>query len=550
MKKILKQLLAGGLAAASVVSMTACSNGSGRGDGTQKHFSVFISDSTEEPSDNNKIMKKIEEELGYTFDFEYLVGNKDEKVGVMIAGGDYPDIVSCGDNKFVQAGALVALDDYITEEKTPNLYNHVKDMWNELCYQEDGHLYVIPAYGLYNGPETDGVYQGPAFWIQKAVLEEAGYPEIKTLDEYFKLIEDYKEKHPTINGVSTIGFDILATTGFEWVMTTAPNYLDGNPNDGDVKVNKETYEAEIYANMDFSKQYFKKLNEEYAKGIIDPEAFTQNKDQYISKISSGRVLGMFDQHWVFQPAEDSLTSQKLYERQYVPLPITFDENTEPWYRTEPTPNIGQGYGITVNCEDPEAVVQMFETFLSEDWQKIFQWGFEGEDYMVDENGRFYRTPEQRDIQSDAVWKAENKMNAFFYNMPKIQGSYSDGNGANAGAQQEEFEASLCDYDKEFLAKYNKKNWAEFLNTPPKNPVYFPAWNIDLIDGSDADYANQKLTDLAVKYLPKIIMSNSASFDGLWNEYCKNIDEINIDAYEDRMNSEIQWRVENWGKDKK
>ena len=114
MNKILKRVLAGTLAAAAAVSMTACSNNTKTADGgSQKHFSVFINGSTEEPSDDNKIMKKIEDELGYTFDFEYLVGNEAEKVGVMIAGGEYPDIVSCGDNTFVQAGALVPLDDYI-----------------------------------------------------------------------------------------------------------------------------------------------------------------------------------------------------------------------------------------------------------------------------------------------------------------------------------------------------------------------------------------------------------------------------------------------------
>ena len=119
MSKILKRILAGTLAAAAAVSMTACSGGGNETaeGGSQKHFSVFINGSTEEPSDDNKIMKKIEEELGYTFDFEYLVGNEAEKVGVMIAGGEYPDIVSCGDNTFAQTGALVPLEDYISEEK-------------------------------------------------------------------------------------------------------------------------------------------------------------------------------------------------------------------------------------------------------------------------------------------------------------------------------------------------------------------------------------------------------------------------------------------------
>ncbi len=50
-------------------------------------------------------------------------------------------------------------------------------------------------------------YSESALWIQKAVLKEFGYPKIKTLDEYFDLIEKYAKKYPTINGLPTIGFD-------------------------------------------------------------------------------------------------------------------------------------------------------------------------------------------------------------------------------------------------------------------------------------------------------------------------------------------------------
>ena len=73
-------------------------------------------------------------------------------------------------------------------------------------------------------------------------------------------------------------------------------------------------------------------------------------------------------------------------------------------------------------------------------------------------------------------------------------------------------------------------------------------NIDKIDGSDADYANQKLTDLAVRYLPRLIMSDENSFESVWNEYCAEIDNLDIEAYENRTNEATQRRVENWAQD--
>ena len=56
-------------------------------------------------------------------------------------------------------------------------------------------------------------------------------------------------------------------------------------------------------------RYYQKLNEMNALGLVDKETFTQNYDQYMAKISSGAVLGMFDQHWNFQDAENSLITQ-------------------------------------------------------------------------------------------------------------------------------------------------------------------------------------------------------------------------------------------------
>ncbi|MGN0181313.1 MAG: extracellular solute-binding protein [Candidatus Ornithomonoglobus sp.] len=544
MKRQIKQIIAYSLAAVSLVSLAGCgSSDTQTGDGTQTHFSVFVKDTSNPPSDDNKILKKIEDELGYTFDFEYLVGNIDEKMGVMIAGGDYDDLVACSDTKLIEAGALVPMDEYISEEETPNLYTHISTIKKKITY-DDGHIYILPNYNRLYGEDNETTYQGPAFWIQKAVLEDAGYPEIKTLDQYFELIESYKEKNPQINGMDTIGFEALTTTGYEWVLTTAPNYLAGNPNNGGVIVDNDTYEAHIYATDDISKKYYEKLNEEYSKGIIDPETFTQNKDQYLSKISSGRVLGMFDQHWVFGSAENSLKQQNLIERQYVPLPITYDESIEPWYRDQAVLNVNQGYGISVNCKDPKAAVKMLDTFLSEEWQKIFQWGIEGEDYLVNDEGRIYRTPEMREEQSDPVWKTKNKIEAFYSDLPKIQGTFSDGNGTTTSKQVEEFQASLSDYDKNFLDSYGKKSWMEFLNPEKENPVYYPAWDIDLVDASAADYANQKLTDAAVKHLPKVIMSGG-DFESEWKSYVDEIAGIDVKSYEDRINEVIKWRVENW-----
>ena len=196
------------------------------------------------------------------------------------------------------AGALVALDDYI--DKYPNIKNYFTEQeWDQLR-QDDGHIYWIPQFSNIKGEEKTCTHNDEAFWIQARVLEWANYPEIKTMDDYFKLIEDYNAANPTMeDGTENIPYTILCEDWRYFCLENAPQFLDGYPNDGSCMVDPDTLKVMDYNTSDTAVKYFKKLNEEYQKGIVDPESFTQTYDEYIAKLSSGRVLGMIDQWWDF-----------------------------------------------------------------------------------------------------------------------------------------------------------------------------------------------------------------------------------------------------------
>ncbi|MGE7824501.1 ABC transporter substrate-binding protein [Paenibacillus sp. NPDC093718] len=505
--------------------------------------SVFIGEAGQQPTPDNKIYKKIKDELGATFNFEFLAGDINQKLGVMIAGSDYPDMMT-GNTKLTAAGAYIPLEDLI-EEHAPNLKKHYADYWNMMKDPNDGHIYILPNYGVFNGKLNSTWYSGPAFWIQKAVLEEFGYPKVKTLDEYFDLISKYKEKYPTIDGSPTIGFEILNYDWRNWGLFNAPQHLIGHPNDGGVVVKDGV--AEVFANKDYAKQYYQKLNEMNAQGLIDKETFVQNYDQYLAKLSSGTVLGMFDQHWNFQNAENSLITQGKDERTYVGIPLVYDESIKDHYRDRGPLNLNNGFGISVNAKDPVKILKLLDALITEDWQKVLSWGIEGEDYIVNDEGRFMKTQEQRDAFTDGTWKLANKADAFFGFAPKIEGSYSDGNATDAAAQPEEYKAGLKEYDKKFLEAYGFDSYVDFFSEPPENEVAYPAWTIDLVEGSEAKVVNTKLNDLSTKHLPKVILAKPADFESAWSEYTAEIGKINIKAYEDRINEQIQWRIDNWSK---
>lgn len=506
-------------------------------------ISLFTNSTGPIPTEDNKIYQEIKEKLGVTLKEEYLVGDLEQKLGVMIAGGDYPDMITANP-KLTAAKAVIPLEDLI-EEHAPNLKKHYGKVWEQLKDPEDGHIYWLPNYGVYQGDFKPTEYQGPAFYIQKAILKEYGYPEIKTLDDYFKLIEDYAAKYPEIDGQPTIGFSSLAYDWRDWGLRNAPQHLQGHPNDGGVLVDPNTNVATLFAATDIAKPYYQKLNEVNAKGLMDKEAFAQNYDQYLAKLSSGRVLGMFDQRWNFGQAHDSLVSQGKFERTYVGFPLVYNESIRDYYLDRPPINLGNGFGITINAKEPVKIIKFIDTLLSEEWQKRLSWGEEGVDYLVGDDGLYYRTPEMRAQQEDVTWKQRYRAEALWGQLPKLEGNYPDGNADGPGNQPDEFFATLKDIDKEVLSAYGFKTWTDFFSNPPENRVSYPAWNIDLIEGSPAKVAEQKIKDLDLKYLPRAILSEPDKFEAVWAEYVNEMNKVDTKAYLDRVNEQLKWRVDNW-----
>ncbi len=513
-------------------------------------LSIWITTNQAAPNSDNKLSKLLKDKLGVTLNYEIITPDKqDEKIGVALAGGEYPDLLGVTDQnaRMVTGGAFIPLDEYLTPEAAGTLYEHVKPYWNKIAYDggQGKHIYQIPNYNRYYGDITGGTNFGASgFWIQKAVLADAGYPDLSnmTLEKYFKLIEDYKNKYPTIDGQPTVGFEILCAQGREFGLTNPPEYLAGHPNNGGVIVENDV--AAIFADKDVAKRYYKTLNEMNAKGLVDKESFTQTLDQYHAKIATGRVLGMYDQRWSYGNGHDALVAAGKDERTYVATQPTYD-GIAPYYADRDVMNLNQGLGVSVTCKQPAVAVAFINTILTEEWQKILSWGIEGEDYVKGADGRFSRTEKQRADNRDLVWRASNQLMALRDIMPKHNGSFSDGNAYSPDDQPEEFYADLKPYDKEFLSKYNKKTWRDFNNQPPENPVYYPAWNIALPDGSDAQMADKQLKDTALQFLPKAIMAKPADFDKVWTEYTTAIGKINVKAYEDAINAGIQDRIKNW-----
>ena len=392
------------LMALLLVAVTAASLAAGCGkkkenvseDGV-KEFTAFFAVPNPEINDDNEIQQIIAEKTGAKVKETWLTGQTaEEAVGTLIAGGEYPDFIDGGDGmkQLYDAGALVALDDYI--DKYPNIKEFYTDQEWDSLRQDDGHIYWIQQFTNIYGEERACVHNEEAFWIQARVLKWARYPEVKTLDQYFDLIEKYNEANPTMeDGTKNIPYTILCEDWRYFCLENAPQFLDGYPNDGCCQVDPETQEVSDYNTSPTAVAYFKKLNEEYKKGIVDRESFTQTYDEYIAKLSSGRMLGMVDQWWDFAySAGDAIRTAGLDKQgcEYIPLPITIDEGIKnQWHNSGGVLDVGKGLAISVSCEDVEGALQFVNDLLDQEIHDLRYWGVEGTDYLVDDDGVFYCT---------------------------------------------------------------------------------------------------------------------------------------------------------------
>ncbi|MFP4017341.1 MAG: extracellular solute-binding protein, partial [Halanaerobiales bacterium] len=196
-----------------------------------EEISVFIGDARPDYPGDTVLGNIIREETGVKLDREYLVGDLETKVGLMIASGEYPDMVYAAHftQRLVDNGVFIPLNDLI-EEHAPNIQKYY-DKHMVSITQEDGNIYFLPQQAIPNGP-SGRRYPALAFYVNKRVLKDAGYPLIKTFDQYFDLIENYMEENPEYNGQSTIGYMTLFDSWRNFATTNVPQHLMGYPNEG------------------------------------------------------------------------------------------------------------------------------------------------------------------------------------------------------------------------------------------------------------------------------------------------------------------------------
>ena len=252
------------------------------------------------PADPNDklIFQRLEKATGVHIDWTNYQSDFGEKRNLDIASGDLPDAIHNDGASDVELmtwakqGVIVPVEDLI-DEHMPNLKKILDENpeYRSMITAPDGHIYSFPwIEELGEGKESIHTVNDIA-WINKEWLNKLGLEMPQTTDDLIKVLEAFKTKDPNGNGkADEIPMSFVNGNGGEDFKILFGAFGVGD-NDDHLVVNNDGTVDFTADNEDYKEgvQFMRTLQE---KGLIDPEAFEQDWNTYISK-GSENIYGVY-----------------------------------------------------------------------------------------------------------------------------------------------------------------------------------------------------------------------------------------------------------------
>ncbi|MCL2462510.1 MAG: extracellular solute-binding protein [Defluviitaleaceae bacterium] len=524
----------------------------GGGDATQFNWS-------------NAVSREITAKTGVTLQPDLDVDSGSQKLQLMLASGNYDDLVVGIPNmqQWIDANAVIPLDDLI-DKYGPNLKVFYGDMINRLRWSTAyPHIYGFGSGSSTAAEWTPGNYWQVSFMVQQGDLAAQGYPKLKTLDDYENCIKSALQANPTTpDGQKRVGMDLVTSDGWRFYMSLVQPAFDcgGLPGGsmsgaGQYYLDPSSSTPSLIAGY-FSPQmktYMTWLNKMYNEGLIDPASFTQTFDDYISELSSGKVVGTIDGYWQMVQADTTLRTSANPSEAYMVFPILQDPSTMSWLEDQPGNLLNNGgISVTTACKNPERFVYFMNYLSSEEGQILRQWGIEGTNYTIDANGM--RVMSDADLASAADnflnWSQQTGVqmyaNASGEWLDEPYG-YKTANGQQLTSTNNQSGAYTPD-DIACMTAYGIKNYCDYFPSPASmTPQKYGA--IGSLPGGLTDETNAIATQIGNDILPgcvNMITCTPDQFDTQWQAWMTTLNNDGMDKMLAEANASLQDRVKLWG----
>lgn len=464
--------------------------------------------------------KNITEETGLTLEFiELAAGTSGEKVPLMLAGGDMPDVfwALISDSQILQnESQLVPLEDML-ETYAPNClatYDQIESAdWRQIMTTPSGHIYgMLGRYESLFENTGDGIQIINKKWL------DAVKKEIPTnLDEYKEVLKAFKDGDPNGNGqADEIPYCFSEDMWCASLTNDMGQFGMGHGGaTGDAAGTMFTIidgKVGPAVTTDEYREYLEYYHELYAEGLIDPEGFSQNTEVFSNKIKNNQVGTYYS--WT---ALEYLSSEQ--EKDWVVLPtMKAHEDTVPVANGEVDRSTIQKnkWVITKQCEHPEAALRLWDYLARDTESKMtVAMGEKGKlwDEYEDGSGYYFVVPE--DTTPEFTFEHMKYTYGTVNDPPlmtKAETPKNDGEISPAAALRDEMVKQV---NADFIAKENQL---------PQ--IYVTPETTD-----ERSFMETDLFAEAKKFRAQAVMNGFT--DDEWNAYVKRMEDL-------RYNDWLQW----------
>ena len=375
---------------------------------------------TEEAITNNASYTKIFEDTNVTVHFTVpAAGEVAEQFNLMVASGNYPDIIIGTTSTTYPGGFDQALDDGAFFDMTPYAQEYMPNYYaaihaNEQITKEATTLTNrIPVAFYVYCPEYDErelQWWGQA--IRKDILDAIGKEVPKTVEEWEDVLRAMKEYGVEVpySMLNTTGMDSALLAGFG--IPKAPFDWQGRIN---VYADKDGV-IHYGAVEDGYKAYLTMMNRWYADGLLDPEFMTRSwfttADTIYSMYGSGQIGACYQLDGILPTMVATLAAANpAGETLAVPAPLGPDGNI-------PDVSIGKLYcgngtwwAISNTCKDPLLAMNFLDYMCSPEGVIVTNYGTEGYSYeMVDGVPTFTDVVLKAETGSSDGWRLNAALN--------------------------------------------------------------------------------------------------------------------------------------------
>lgn len=322
----------------------------------------------------------VMEQTGIEIEFIHPTsGAEKEQFAILIADGDYPDIIeyewtgySGGPGAAIEEGVIIDLND-VMANNAPNftaLLNSNPDL-DKMLKTASGDYYCFP---FLRGTESPNKTQfSSGFIVRQDVLDELNLKTPETIKDWDTVLRAFKEA----------GFEIPFVTRNEWMKDVWSPAFD---NWGDFYVENGVVKNGLIE--DSRKELIEQLRAWYDEGLIDKDWLVADKADNQTKFTTekaaavyapfGQGLGTYTQ--VMHDADPEITQEDI--RATVPVTSTAGQNAKFSKMNNLFDKSGVSAAISTDCQNVEAAAWLLDWMYSDQGFLTCNFGIEGETYEM------------------------------------------------------------------------------------------------------------------------------------------------------------------------